>query len=441
LSFVRLPRFFYKQRKSPLLGSFTGPQVVIVGGGFGGLEVAKGLGGAPARVTLVDRRNHHLFQPLLYQVATAVLSPADIAQPIRAVLRDKSNVEVLLGEVSSVDVDAKQVVLSDGTRLPYDYLVLAAGASHAYFGHDEWEPYAPGLKSLEEATDIRRRLLVSFEEAERETDPERRKALMTFVVVGGGPTGVEMAGAIAEIARYSLAKDFRHIDTRDARVILLEAVDRLLLAFPTQLSRYALWDLQRLGVDVRFNTPVTNIGPGVVTAGGTEIKAETVIWAAGVKSSPIGATLGVETDRAGRVIVEPDLSIPGHPEVFVIGDMSSLMSPSGRPYPGVAQVAKQEGAWAAKNIRRLMAGKKTEPFQYIDLGNMATIGRNAAVADIRGITLTGFIAWLVWALVHVFNLIGFRNRVVVGLQWLWGYLTFQRGARLITGQVTGPVRD
>jgi NADH dehydrogenase len=434
---VRLPRFFYKQRKNPMLGSFTGPRVVIVGGGFGGLEAAKALGGAPARVTLIDRRNHHLFQPLLYQVATAVLSPADIAQPIRAVLRDRTNVEVMLGEVTSVDTEGRKVLLSDGTEVPYDYLILAAGASHAYFGHDEWEPYAPGLKSLEEATDIRRRLLMSFEEAERETDPERRKALMTFVVVGGGPTGVEMAGAIAEIARYSLAKDFRHIDTRDARVILLEAVDRLLLAFPSQLSRYALWDLQRLGVDVRFNTPVTDIKPGVVTAGGTEIKAETIIWAAGVKSSPIGATLGVETDRAGRVIVQPDLTIPGHPEVFVIGDMSSLMSPNGRPYPGVAQVAKQEGAWAAKNIRRAMAGKKMEPFQYIDLGNMATIGRNAAVADIRGIKLTGFFAWLVWALVHVFNLIGFRNRLVVGVQWLWGYLTFQRGARLITG----PMRD
>ncbi len=432
---MRLPRFFYKQRKSPMLGSFTGPQVVVVGGGFGGLEAAKALGGAPARVTLVDRRNHHLFQPLLYQVATAVLSPADIAQPIRAVLRDCANVEVVLGDVTSVDAEGKHVVLEDGSRLPYDYLILAAGASHAYFGHDEWEPHAPGLKSLEEATDIRRRLLVSFEEAERETDPERRKALMTFVVVGGGPTGVEMAGAIAEIARYSLAKDFRHIDTRDARVILLEAVDRLLLAFPTQLSRYALWDLQRLGVDVRFNTPVTDIKDGVVTAGGTEIKAATVIWAAGVKSSPLGATLGAETDRAGRVIVQPDLTIPGHPEVFVIGDMSSLMGPNGRPYPGVAQVAKQEGAHVAKNIRRAMAGKEMEPFQYIDLGNMATIGRNAAVADIRGINLTGFIAWLVWAVVHVFNLIGFRNRLVVGVQWLWGYMTFQRGARLITGSV------
>lgn len=432
---MRLPRFFYKQRKSPMLGSFTGPQVVVVGGGFGGLEAAKTLGGAPARVTLIDRRNHHLFQPLLYQVATAVLSPADIAQPIRAVLRDRANVEVVLGDVTSVDAASKQVELADGSRLPYDYLILAAGASHAYFGHDEWEPYAPGLKSLEEATDIRRRLLVSFEEAEREKDPERRKALMTFVVVGGGPTGVEMAGAIAEIARYSLAKDFRHIDTRDARVILVEAVDRLLLAFPAQLSRYALWDLQRLGVDVRFNSPVTHIGPGVVTAGGAEIKAATIIWAAGVKSSPIGATLGVETDRAGRVIVQPDLSIPGHPEVFVIGDMSSLAGPNGRPYPGVAQVAKQQGGWAAKNIRRIMAGKETEPFQYIDLGNMATIGRNAAVADIRGVNLTGFVAWLVWALVHVFNLIGFRNRIVVALQWLWGYMTFQRGARLITGSM------
>ncbi|MFT4038409.1 MAG: NAD(P)/FAD-dependent oxidoreductase [Thermomicrobiales bacterium] len=429
---MRLPRFFYKQRTSPMLGSFSGPRVVVVGGGFGGLTAAKALGGARARVTLIDRRNHHLFQPLLYQVATAVLSPADIAQPIRAVMRDRSNVEVALGEVQSVDVEAKEVVLAD-SRIPYDYLVLAAGANHFYFGHDEWEPNAPGLKSLEEALDIRRRLLVSFEEAERETDPERRKALMTFVVVGGGPTGVEMAGAIAEIARYSLAKDFRHIDTRDARVILLEAADRLLLAFPAQLSRHALWDLQRLGVDVRFNTPVTNIESGSVTAGDQVIQAETIIWAAGVKSSPIGATLGVETDRAGRVIVQPDLTIPGHPEIFVIGDMSSLTGPNGRPYPGVAQVAKQQGQWAAKNIRRAMAGQPMEPFQYIDLGNMATIGRNAAVADIRGVTLTGFFAWLVWALVHVFNLIGFRNRVVVGVQWLWGYLSFQRGARLITG--------
>lgn len=429
---MRLPRFFYKQRTSPMLGSFSGPRVVVVGGGFGGLTAAKALGGARARVTLVDRRNHHLFQPLLYQVATAVLSPADIAQPIRAVMRDRSNVEVVLGEVQSVDVDAKEVILAD-SRIPYDYLILAAGANHFYFGHDEWEPNAPGLKSLEEALDIRRRLLVSFEEAERETDPERRKALMTFVVVGGGPTGVEMAGAIAEIARYSLAKDFRHIDTRDARVILLEAADRLLLAFPAQLSRHALWDLQRLGVDVRFNTPVTNIEQGSVTAGDQVIQAETIIWAAGVKSSPIGATLGVDTDRAGRVVVQPDLTIPGHPEVFVIGDMSTLTGPNGRPYPGVAQVAKQQGQWVAKNIRLAMAGQPMEPFQYVDLGNMATIGRNAAVADIRGFTLTGFFAWLVWAIVHVFNLIGFRNRIVVALQWLWGYLSFQRGARLITG--------
>lgn len=407
------------------------PNVVIIGAGFGGLYAAKALRKAKVRVTVIDRRNHHLFQPLLYQVATAVLSPADIAQPIRSVLRDTPNVEVVLGQAEQVDLAAREVVLEDG-RLPYDFLIVAAGATHAYFGHDEWEAFAPGLKTLEDALDIRRRILLAFEDAEQETDPERRKALMTFVIVGAGPTGVEMAGAIAEIARFSLKGDFRRIDTRDARVILVEASDRLLATFPESLSRYALQDLERLGVDVRLGQPVTAIGPGTVSIGEETIAADTVIWAAGVRASSLGRSLGVEQDRAGRVIVNPDLTIPGHPHVFVIGDMASLME-DGKPLPGVAQVAMQEGVWAAANIRRAITGERMQPFHYRDLGNLATIGRNAAIADIRGLRLAGFSAWLVWALVHIMNLIGFRDRVLVALQWLWGYLTFQRGARLITG--------
>jgi NADH dehydrogenase len=411
-------------------------RVVIVGGGFGGLQAAKALAEAPVHVTLVDRRNHHLFQPLLYQVATAALSPADIAQPIRSVLRRHSNLDVVLAEVEAIDVAAKEIVLDEDQqagRLPYDYLILAAGANHAYFGHDEWAPNAPGLKTLEDALDIRRRILMSFEEAEREPDLARRKALMTFVVVGGGPTGVEMAGAIAEIARFSLARDFRHIDTRDARVILIEASTEVLAAFPDRLSRHALRDLERLGVDVRFGKPVTAIAPDAVTLGDEIIPANTIIWAAGVQSSPLGRSLGVELDRAGRVLVNPDLTVPGHPELFVIGDMASLPDARGRPLPGVAQVAMQQGAWAAANILRAIGGRPARPFRYRDLGNMATIGRNSAVADIRGLRLTGFVAWLAWAVVHILNLIGFRNRLLVGLQWLWSYLTLQRGARLITG--------
>jgi NADH:ubiquinone reductase (H+-translocating) len=433
-----LPRFRRKPTQIPTDDGVRA-RVVIVGGGFGGLQAAKALAGAHVHVTLVDRRNHHLFQPLLYQVATAALSPADIAQPIRSVLRGHPNVEVVLASVEAIDVAAKEIVL-DGDqqagRLPYDYLILAAGANHAYFGHDEWAPNAPGLKTLEDALDIRRRILTSFEEAEREPDPARRKALMTFVIVGGGPTGVEMAGAIAEIARFSLARDFRHIDTRDARVILIEAGTGVLAAFPDRLSRHALRDLERLGVDVRFGKPVTAIAPDAVTLGDEIIPAKTIIWAAGVQSSPLGRSLGVELDRAGRVLVNPDLTVPGHPELFVIGDMASLPDARGRPLPGVAQVAMQQGAWAAANILRAIEGKPGRPFRYRDLGNMATIGRNSAVADIRGLRLTGFVAWLAWAVVHILNLIGFRNRVLVGLQWLWSYLTLQRGARLITGAPT-----
>jgi len=428
-------RFPFRRKRPPALAD-SGPRarVVIVGGGFGGLRAAKAFADAPVQVTLVDRRNHHLFQPLLYQVATAALSPADIAQPIRSVLRGQSNVEVILAGVNSIDVAAKEVVLDEDVgRLRYDYLILAAGANHAYFGHDEWAPSAPGLKTLEDALDIRRRILTSFEEAEHEPDPARRKALMTFVVVGAGPTGVEMAGAIAEIARFSLARDFRHIDTRDAKVILLEAGPQLLGAFPDRLSRHALRDLERLGVDVRFGKPVTAITPDAVTVGDEIIPANTIVWAAGVQASPLGRSLGVDLDRAGRVLINPDLSVPGHPEIYVIGDMASLKDARGRPFPGVAQVAMQQGAWAAANIQGAIEGRRVRPFRYRDLGNMATIGRNSAVADIRGLRLTGFVAWLAWAVVHILNLIGFRNRVLVALQWLWDYLTFQRGARLITG--------
>ncbi len=433
---VKLPRIFYKNgRRAYHHASVYGPRVVIVGGGFAGLQAAKSLGSVPVRVTIVDRRNHHLFQPLLYQVAMAVLSPADIAQPIRSILRNEPNVEVVLGDVTGIDPAAKEVILTDGA-LPYDYLILAAGANHAYFGHDEWARLAPGLKTLEDALEIRRRILTSFEEAEREPDIARQQALMTFVIVGAGPTGVEMAGAIAEIANFSLARDFRHIDTRSARVILVEASATLLATFPEQLSDYALGELKRLGVEVRFGTPVTAIAPGLVTIGDETIPAATVIWAAGVQASPLGRSLDVEIDRAGRVIVNPDLTVPGHPDISVIGDMASLTGPGGRPYPGVAQVAMQQGAWAAENIRRAIAGTPSQPFHYRDLGNMATIGRNAAIADVRGLRLHGFIAWLAWAMVHIMNLIGFRNRVLVGLQWLWGYLTFQRGARLITGAMT-----
>jgi NADH dehydrogenase len=429
-----IPFPFRRKRQPVLTDPDTRARVVIVGGGFGGLRAAKALADAPVQVTLVDRRNHHLFQPLLYQVATAALSPADIAQPIRSVLRGQSNVEVILAGVDAIDVAAKEVVLDeDAGRLPYDYLILAAGANHAYFGHDEWAPNAPGLKTLEDALDIRRRILTSFEEAEREPDPARRKALMTFVVVGGGPTGVEMAGAIAEIARFSLARDFRHIDTRDAKVILIEAGTQLLGAFPDRLSRHALRDLERLGVEVRFGKPVTAIAPDAVTIGDETVHANTIVWAAGVQASPLARSLGVELDRAGRVLVNPDLSVPGYPEIFVIGDMASLKDPRGRPFPGVAQVAMQQGTWAAANIVRAIEGKPARAFRYRDLGNMATIGRNSAVADIRGLRLTGFVAWLAWAVVHILNLIGFRNRVLVALQWLWDYLTLQRGARLITG--------
>jgi NADH dehydrogenase len=409
------------------------PRVVIIGGGFGGLSAARALRRAPVDVTILDRRNHHVFQPLLYQVAMAVLSPGDIASPIRWILRHQRNVEVLLGEVSRIETDGKVAHLADGADIRYDYLIVAAGATHAYFGHDDWLPYAPGLKTLEDALEMRRRVLLAFERAEREADPVRQRALLTFVIVGGGPTGVELAGALAEIARQSLTKDFRHFDPSSSKIILIEAGPVVLPPFPAALRDAARRDLERLGVDVRTNTLVTRIGPGVVHAGEDQIAAETVLWAAGVAASPLGASLGVPVDRVGRVLVRPDLTIPGHPEVFVIGDLASLTGPAGRPLPGVAQVAIQMGTHASRNIIRAMEGQPLRAFTYRNLGDMATIGRASAVADLPALKLTGTIGWLAWLFVHIVNLIGFRNRLVVMVQWAWSYFSYQRAIRLITG--------
>ncbi len=406
---------------------------MIVGGGFGGLYAARALKRAPVRVTVVDRRNHHVFQPLLYQVATAALSPGDIASPIRWILRRQKNVEVLLAEVRRVDV-ARRVLMLDHGEMSYDFLILATGATHAYFGHDEWEVAAPGLKTLEDALEIRRRVLLAYEHAERESDPAKRAALLTFVVIGGGPTGAEMAGALAEISRQSLARNFRHFDPSSARIILIEAGPSILSTFPETLREAAAHDLQRLGVEVRTGRAVTGVSNGRVEVGSDSIAAATVLWAAGVAASPVGATLGVPTDRAGRVIVQPDLTIPGHRELFVIGDLASVPAPNGKPLPGVAQVAIQTGRHAATNIRRALAGQPYLPFVYKDLGNMATIGRASAIADFGWLRLKGWIAWLAWLFVHIMNLIGFRNRLVVLVQWAWAYFSYQRAIRLITSR-------
>lgn len=411
------------------------PQVVIVGGGFGGLWAARALRRAPVTVTVVDRRNHHIFQPLLYQVATATLSPADIASPIREVLRNQESTEVRMGEVTDFDLARRQVILADGTRLDYDYLIVATGATHAYFGHPEWEPLAPGLKTLEDATEIRRRFLLAFEAAEQEPDPEVQRALLTFVVIGGGPTGVEMAGAMADTARHSIARDFRNIDPAQARIILLEGGPRLLTAYPEPLSAYAREALQVRGVEVRTGGVVTDVQPDHVRVGDEVIPTRNVVWGAGVTASPLGKRLGVPTDRVGRVQILPDLSVPGHPEVFVIGDLANLNGDNGKPLPGVAQVAMQMGRRAAANIQASIQGGAREPFHYRDKGNMAVIGRRAAVLESGRIRLTGAIAWLGWLLVHILFLIGFRNRFSVFIRWAWSYLTWQRGARLITGAV------
>jgi NADH:ubiquinone reductase (H+-translocating) len=412
----------------------TLPHVVIIGGGFGGLYAARALRHAHVRVTIVDRRNHHVFQPLLYQVAMAALSPGDIASPIRWILRHQSNVEVLLAEVRAIDQVHQQLILADG-EISYDYLIVASGATHAYFGHDEWRAVAPGLKTIEDALDIRRRVLLAFEHAERETDPVRREPLLTFVVIGGGPTGVEMAGALAEISRQSLARDFRHFDPSSARIVLLEAGPHVLSTFPESLREAARADLVRLGVSVRTGAVVTNVARGRVEVGTEVIAAATVIWAAGVAASPLGATLGVPLDRAGRVIIEPDLTVPGSRTVFVIGDLASLKGADGRPLPGVAQVAIQMGVHAARNVLRAIAQQPYRPFSYKDLGNMATIGRASAVADLGWLRLKGYLGWLAWLFVHILNLIGFRNRIVVMVQWAWSYFSYQRAIRLITGPV------
>ena len=408
------------------------PHVVIIGGGFGGLYAARALKRAPVQVTVIDRRNHHVFQPLLYQVAMAALSPGDIASPIRWILRRQRNVEVLLADARAIDPVRRRVVLSDD-EITYDYLIVASGATHAYFGHDEWRPVAPGLKTLEDALEIRRRVLLAFERAERERDATRRAPLLTFVVIGGGPTGVELAGALAEISRQSLARNFRHFDPSSARIILVEGGPTLLSTFPEPLRRAALADLQRLGVEVRTNSVVTHVADGRVGMATDFIEAETVLWAAGVAASPLGATLGVPVDRAGRVRIEPDLTIPGHSNVFVIGDLATLPDERGKPLPGVAQVAIQMGQHAVRNILRSIEGQPMRAFHYKDLGNMATIGRNSAIADFGSFTMKGYPAWLAWLFVHLLNLIGFRNRLVVLVQWAWAYFSYQRAIRLITG--------
>lgn len=410
------------------------PHVVIVGAGFGGLYAARALGRAGVRITVVDRRNHHLFQPLLYQVATAGLSPGDIAHPIRAVLRRQKNARVLLAEAVAVEVNARKVLLRDG-ELSYDFLIVATGARHGYFGHDEWEPCAPGLKSLEDALEIRRRILLAFEKAERESDEVKRRVLLTFVIVGGGPTGVELAGAIAEISRQVMVRDFRAIDPREARIILVEAGARILPSYPEDLSAEAEASLKKLGVEVWKHSAVTLVQLDAVVIGDQRIHAATTLWAAGVTACPLARSLGVPLDRAGRVLVKPDLTIPGHPEVFVIGDLAAFMHQTEGPLPGVAPVAIQQGRHAAKNVLRACARKPYEPFRYVDKGSLATIGRHAAIADFGRVKISGFFAWLAWLFVHIFFLIGFRNRFVVLFDWAWAYLTYQRAARLITGDI------
>jgi NADH dehydrogenase len=407
------------------------PRVVIVGGGFGGLEAAKLLTREPVRMTVIDRTNHHLFQPLLYEVATAALSPADIAAPIRGILGRCKNTEVILAEVKSVDVAAKTLNLGD-QEMDYDYLILATGARHSYFGHDEWEKLAPGLKSLEDAVEIRRRLLLAFEYAEKITDKAAKAAAMTFVIIGGGPTGVEMAGAIAEIARYTLDKDFKHIDPSSARVVLVEGDERIISAFPEDLSASAMKQLKDLGVEVRTGVHAKNLTEAGLEVGDEFIPCRVKIWAAGNTASFVGKTMGVPVDKAGRVIVNEDLTIPGHPEVQVIGDLANFTHQGGKPLPGVSPVAMQQGRHAARNILAMMDGRKPQRFRYWDKGSMATIGRNKAVADLNFIHLSGLPAWLVWLFVHIIFLVGFRNRIGVLMEWAWAYVTFNKGARLIT---------
>ncbi|MBX7184678.1 MAG: NAD(P)/FAD-dependent oxidoreductase [Vicinamibacteria bacterium] len=405
--------------------------MVILGGGFAGLYAARSLRNAPVSLTLVDRKNHHVFQPMLYQVATAALNPADIAAPIRSILSSQKNCKVLLAEARRVDL-AASVVETDGAPIPFDYLIVGTGASHSYFGHDDWAASAPGLKTIEDALEIRRRVFVAYECAERETDPEKRRAFMTFVVIGAGPTGVEMAGALAEISRRTLARDFRTIDPKSARIILVEGVDRVLPPFPSDLSAAARAQLERLGVEVWTGTRVTGIDEGGVTLGADRVGTRTVIWAAGVQGSSLAASLGVKLDRAGRVPVNPDLSVPGAPHVFVAGDLASVQQ-DGAQVPGVCPAAMQAGRHAARNVAALIERRTTTPFRYVDKGTFAVIGRGAAVGDLFGWKMSGRLAWLAWLGIHIAFLIGFRNRIIVLIGWAYSYITHRRGARLITG--------
>jgi NADH dehydrogenase len=416
------------------------PRVVIVGAGFGGLTAAKALGKAPVDLIVIDQHNYHLFQPLLYQVATAGLSPSDVASPIRQILRGQVNTKVILAKVSAIDLTSKEVI-AEGRRVQFDKLLLATGARHAYFGHDEWEKYAPGLKHIDDATYLRRRILLAFENAEVQTDAVERRRLLSFVIVGAGPTGVEMAGAIAELAGKALAANFRAIDPSTARIILVEAGPRVLPALDPSLSTVAMRALQKLGAEVKLRAAVTVCDADGVIAGGQRIEARTVIWAAGVMASPVGTWLDAKVDRSGRVIVNADLTVPGHPDVFVFGDVAAFDDANGGLLPGVAPVAKQQGAYVANRITAELKGQSTPPFCYRDHGSLATIGRKNAVVQIGGLRLSGFTAWLIWCAAHIYFLIGFRNRLAVSLNWAWNYLTFQRGARLITGQTSLKIGD
>ena len=415
-------------------------RVVIIGAGFAGLAAAKALGNSSFDVTVIDRHNYHLFQPLLYQVATAGLSPADIASPIRSILSGYKNTNVILANVSAIHLDEKTVIAED-RHIPYDILIIATGAQHAYFGHDDWAVHAPGLKRVDDATYLRRRILVAFEKAETEPDSDRRRGFLNFVVVGGGPTGVEMAGAIAELARKVLAADFRKIDPRNARVILVQSLSKVLPSFPPALSDRAREDLERLGVEVRLNQTVTQCDADGVALGTERIDAATVVWAAGVMASPAGSWLGVETDAVGRIKVNPDLSLPGHPEIFVAGDTSHCLGVSGTPLPGVAPVAKQQGEYLGRLLKARGQGTDVPPFRYRDFGMMATIGRKSAVAQLWGAHFDGLFAWLLWSAAHIYYLIGFRNRLAVMMNWIWNYFTFERGTRLITGLSGSRVED
>ena len=415
-------------------------RVVIIGAGFAGLAAAKALGNSSFDVTVIDRHNYHLFQPLLYQVATAGLSPADIASPIRSILSGNKNTNVILANVSAIHLDEKTVIAED-RHVPYDILIIATGAQHAYFGHDDWAVHAPGLKRVDDATYLRRRILVAFEKAETEPDSDRRRGFLNFVVVGGGPTGVEMAGAIAELARKVLAADFRRIDPRKARIILVQGLSKVLPSFPPALSDRAREDLERLGVEVRLNQTVTQCDADGVALGTERIDAATVVWAAGVMASPAGSWLGVETDAVGRIKVNPDLSLPGHPEIFVAGDTSHCLDVSGTPLPGVAPVAKQQGEYLGRLLKARGQGSDVPPFRYRDFGMMATIGRKSAVAQLWGAHFDGLFAWLLWSAAHIYYLIGFRNRLAVMMNWIWNYFTFERGTRLITGLSGSRVED